>query len=161
MSDTQSLLSKNPITLYCPLLVLACLVFSVSLTTAQQLPGQIIKVKPVAIDDVNPSDGRGMYANYCAGCHGVAGKGDGPAAPVFKRQPTDLTFLATNNGGKFPTTSVRYTLKFGPNAPAHGKIQMPIWNNIFREMDWHSLDDSIPQIRINVLTEYLKTLQAK
>jgi Cytochrome c len=66
-----------------------------------------------------------MYANYCASCHGVRGKGDGPAAPAFKHSPTNLTFLATNNGGKFPTLLVLHTVKFGPNAPAHGNVQTP------------------------------------
>lgn len=153
-------LPNNTRTLFCPLLVLACLLFSVSVATAQQGPVQVIKVKPVAGDYVNASDGREMYAKYCASCHGVMGKGNGPAAPAFKHPPTNLTLLARNNGGKFPALLVLHTVKFGLNAPGHGNVQMPVWNNIFRQMDWHS-DDSIPQIRIRVLTEYLKTLQAK
>ena len=159
MPNPRAFLLNNTTALFCALLVLTRLFFSVCVATAQQ--GPVIKVKPVAIDNVNPSDGREMYAKYCVSCHGVTGKGDGPAAPAFKHPPTNLTLLATNNGGKFPIDSVVYTLKFGPSAPAHGNIQMPIWNNIFREMNWYSMDDSIPQIRTHVLTEYIKTLQAK
>lgn len=159
MSNPRAFFMNNTTTRLCALLVLTWPFFSVSPATAQQ--GPIIKVKPVAIGYLNPTDGREMYAKYCASCHGVAGKGDGPAAPAFKHPPTNLTRLATNNGGKFPIDSVVYTLKFGPSAPAHGNIQMPIWNNIFREMNWYSMDDSIPQIRTRVLTEYIKTLQAK
>ena len=158
MSNPGTFLLNKTTALFCALLVLAWLFFSVSVATAQR--GPVIKVKHVAIDYVNPSDGRGMYAKYCASCHGVTGKGDGPAVPVFKHPPTNLTVLATNNGGKFPTLLVLHTVKFGPNAPQHGNVQMPVWNNIFRQMDWRS-DDSIPQIRTRVLTEYIKTLQAK
>ena len=158
MPNPRAFLLNNTTALFCALLVLTPVPFTVSLATAQQ--GPVIEVRHVAIDSVVPSDGREMYAKYCAGCHGVRGKGDGPAAPVFKHPPTNLTLLATNNGGKFPTLLVLYTLKFGPNAQAHGNVRMPVWNNIFRQMDWHS-DDSIPQIRIRVLTEYIRTLQAK
>ena len=160
MSNPGAFLSNNTRTSFCQLLVLACLFFSVSLATAQHGPGQVIKVKPVAGDYVNASDGREMYAKYCASCHGITGKGDGPAVPAFKHPPTNLTLLATNNGGKFPTLLVLHTVKFGPNDRAHGNVQMPVWNNIFRQMDWHS-DDSLPQIRVLVLTEYVKTLQAE
>lgn len=144
--------------LLCVLLVLSWLIISVNVAIAQQ--GPVIKVKRVAIDYVNPSDGRGMYAKYCAGCHGATGKGDGPAAPAFQRPPADLTLLATKNGGKFPTLLILYTMKFGLTSPGHGNVQMPVWNNVFRQMHWYS-DDSIPQIRTRVLTEYIKTLQAK
>jgi mono/diheme cytochrome c family protein len=158
MSNPGAFLLNKTTALFCALLVLSWFFFSVSEATAQQ--GPVIKVKHVAIDYVSPSDGRGMYAKYCASCHGVTGKGDGPAAPAFKHPPTNLTVLATNNGGKFPALLVLNTLKFGPNAPEHGNVQMPVWNNVFRRMHWYS-DDSIPQIRTRVLTEYIKTLQAK
>jgi len=159
MTNPRSFLWNNTTALFCALLVLTRLFFSVSIATAQHDP--VIKVKPVAIDYVNPSDGREMYAKYCASCHGLTGKGDSPAAPAFKHPPANLTRLAAENGGEFPALLVVYTLKFGPNDRAHGDIQMPVWNNIFREMDWYSMDDSIPQIRTRVLTEYIKTLQSK
>jgi len=158
MSNPGVFLLNKTTALPCALLALTWLFFSVSVATAQQDP--VIKVKHVAIDNIGPSDGHGMYANYCASCHGVTGKGDGPAAPAFKHSPANLTVLATNHGGKFPTLLVLNTLKFGPNAPEHGNVQMPVWNNVFRQMHWYS-DDSIPQIRTRVLTEYIKTLQAK
>lgn len=35
--------------------------------------------------------GKKIYGTYCAACHGAAGKGDGPAAPVLKPPPRDFT----------------------------------------------------------------------
>ncbi|MFN4129591.1 MAG: c-type cytochrome [Paracoccaceae bacterium] len=46
------------------------------------------------------------FANYCAGCHGLSGKGDGELAGTLARRPANLTRLARRNGGTFPTTQV-------------------------------------------------------
>ena len=36
------------------------------------------------------SDGRRLYLNYCASCHGRSGKGDGPDAAIFAAPPRSL-----------------------------------------------------------------------
>lgn len=36
-------------------------------------------------------DGTAVYDRYCAGCHGVAGDGNGPAAPMLLVKPRDFT----------------------------------------------------------------------
>ena len=46
------------------------------------------------------------FAAYCAGCHGAAGKGDGPGAAGLTPAPADLTRLSARNGGAFPATRV-------------------------------------------------------
>ena len=38
--------------------------------------------------------GRGLYMTTCAPCHGNGGKGDGPAAGIFKPAPRDHTDAA-------------------------------------------------------------------
>ncbi len=44
------------------------------------------------------------YQNYCADCHGLGGKGDGPSRLTIPMNPppTDLTQMAKKNGGQFP-----------------------------------------------------------
>jgi mono/diheme cytochrome c family protein len=37
------------------------------------------------------ADGAAIYASQCAFCHGVSGKGDGPAAVALKPPPRDLS----------------------------------------------------------------------
>lgn len=50
--------------------------------------------------------GRALYTDYCAACHGPAGRGDGPAAPGLRPAPADLSTLAARNGGTFPLVAV-------------------------------------------------------
>ena len=42
------------------------------------------------------------FMTYCAGCHGVSGKGDGVIAELLKITPENLTQMSVKNGGKFP-----------------------------------------------------------
>ena len=48
----------------------------------------------------NPAKGKDLYTKHCAGCHGPAGKGDGPAAAALNPKPTDLTGKAYMAGLK-------------------------------------------------------------
>lgn len=123
-------------------------------TLAQE---KVIKKAPVQQSD--PSSGKTMYGSYCAACHGPAGKGDGPAASEFKAPPTDLTQLAKNNHGEFPSDHLYAVLQHGAKAPAHGSSDMPVWGQLFSSIDSNNSLKS--KQRIHNLVEYLKTLQAK
>lgn len=50
--------------------------------------------------------GAQLYTDFCAGCHGTDGKGNGPNAAGLRPKPIDLTQLAKAAGGKFPQTAV-------------------------------------------------------
>jgi len=39
----------------------------------------------------SPAKGKEIYTKQCAGCHGPAGKGDGPAAAALNPKPADFT----------------------------------------------------------------------
>ncbi|GAB4386605.1 c-type cytochrome [Albidovulum sp.] len=54
--------------------------------------------------------GRALYLDYCAGCHGPAGRGDGPLAKDLARRPADLTGISARNGGTFPMVEVMSTI---------------------------------------------------
>ena len=73
-----------------------------SLLTSRQLPGSGLVPKAttrllpflfiggmLAAQDATPSSasGKEMYLAYCAVCHGVDGKGDGPVASLLRIRP--------------------------------------------------------------------------
>jgi mono/diheme cytochrome c family protein len=118
------------------------------------------QVKHVPAKRTSAASGEEMYKEYCASCHGLSGKGDGPAAPAMKTPPADLTGLSARNGGQFPDSKVAQAIKAGPQIPAHGSAEMPVWGPIFSAMRTTASDAEV-QLRIYNLTEYLKGLQAK
>lgn len=54
-----------------------------------------------------PSRGQELYVKWCAGCHGVEGRGDGPAADRMVPRPRDFTQalyqIRTTSSGSLPT----------------------------------------------------------
>ena len=128
----------------------------VCLSAAVMLLGQT-KIKTTPIQPTSPASGQEMYVAYCASCHGKDGKGNGPAAPALKRQPTDLTLLSKKNGGKFPANAVYVAIGGQFSVTAHGSREMPVWGSVFSQ----SGDDSQAKLRLSNLTTYIQSLQAK
>jgi mono/diheme cytochrome c family protein len=113
----------------------------------------------IQVDRTSPADGKQMYTSYCAPCHGMDGRGNGPAAQALKSQPIDLTVLARNNHGKYPDTHVNSVLHFGSEIPSHGNSQMPIWGPILGKMTPSNSMDK--DLRIANLSRYLEHMQVK
>ncbi len=105
------------------------------------------------------NNGQEMYATYCAPCHGVDGKGHGPAASALRLLPPDLTVLSKNNNGKFPGSHLMTVLQFGSEMPSHGSAQMPIWGPILGTMNRTNPQEK--QLRMSNLSRYLETIQIK
>src|SRR5260370_34614854 len=97
---------------------------------ADQSKGKLI----IPVNKTNPTDGKQMYTSYCAPCHGVDGRGHGPASSALKAQPTDLTGLAKANHGKDPETHVGSVVRFGSELPAHGSADKTGWGGILGTM---------------------------
>jgi mono/diheme cytochrome c family protein len=105
------------------------------------------------------TSGKQMYANYCAPCHGVDGKGQGPVASALRTPPTDLTVLSRNNHGKYPDAHVAAVLQNGVEIPSHGSADMPIWGPILANMNHSNAQDRM--LRISNLSRYLESMQVK
>ena len=74
-------------------------------------------------------DGRGLYLENCAVCHGADGKGDGPMARAMAKAPANLTLISVRNGDRFPRARVLSTIDgytktdlSGPNMPEFGAL---------------------------------------
>jgi mono/diheme cytochrome c family protein len=117
------------------------------------------KIEKTIVTPTSASSGKEMFHAYCAVCHGVTGKGDGPAASALTKKPADLTQLTAKNAGKFPESRVVNYINGDETVMAHGTRDMPIWGQVLKSV---SLDNkSVVQLRISNLIDYVKTLQAK
>jgi mono/diheme cytochrome c family protein len=116
-------------------------------------------VKRVPISNTPSNDGKVMYDNYCAVCHGKDGKGTGPAALAMKTSPADLTALAKNNSGKYPAPHVAAVIRGQATTSSHGSQNMPVWGPLFSSIS-HGHEGQVQQ-RITNLVNYVETLQAK
>ena len=134
-----------------PMLVLALLV-ALIVSASAKTGDQEAPIRPV--------DGAGIFRNYCAACHGLDGRGNGPASKVMKREVPDLTRLSERNGDAFPAMHVRITIMFGADdlLPAHGSKEMPIWGSIFHEIEF---DQDLGNVRLENVTRYLESIQRK
>jgi len=112
-------------------------------------------IKTVTAKDT-PLDGKVMFHEYCAVCHGDTAKGDGPAADALKKAPADLTQIARKSGGKFPEIRVMRMIKGDDEVAAHGNRAMPVWGTIFRSMSSKEGED----LRVNALLRYIEGFQA-
>jgi len=117
-------------------------------------------IKEVPAKPTSPASGRQMFNEYCATCHGLDGKGHGPAAPALKVTPPDLSLLSRNNRGKFPDRHVYSAIRGDVNLTVHGSKDMPVWGVVFREMNGHAGNVEASE-RIANLCRYIESLQQK
>jgi len=89
-------------------------------------------------------------------CHGVDGKGAGPAAAGLKNSPGDLTQITRHSGGKFPDLRMRSILNGAEPIVSHGTSDMPIWGDVFKSI---SANQTFGQMRVDALVKYLQTIQ--
>jgi mono/diheme cytochrome c family protein len=102
--------------------------------------------------------GPDLFRAHCAVCHGVDAKGKGPMAPTLKVTVPDLTRIAQRNRGTFPADRVRGIIAGDEVRSGHGSREMPIWGPIFHQVEW---DQDLGNVRLENLTEYLRSLQQK
>ena len=127
------------------------------IASAQDQPKK--EIRHVPIKHTSAASGREMYKNYCAVCHGVDGKGTGPAAEALKVPTPDLTTLAQKNGGKYPALKVSAVLRGEEMMPSHGSKDMPVWGDLF----WHLSGGHASEMhqRVSNLNDYIQSLQKK
>jgi mono/diheme cytochrome c family protein len=103
----------------------------------------------------------------CAACHGVEGKGDGPAATQLKSPPADLTKISKRRGGIFPFREVYDKIEGLAMPTVHGTRDMPIWGAVllYQELGTSvSKEDARnathnARKRLEALVAYLESIQ--
>jgi mono/diheme cytochrome c family protein len=128
-------------------------VFANPRATAQTESKTKEQLEQLVYDSVKGPD---LFRTRCAVCHGSDGKGAGPMAPVLKAEVPDLTVLAKNNRGQFPSAKVRRVIMGEDVFLSHGYREMPIWGPIFRQAD-----QDFKNVRVENLVKYLESIQHK
>lgn len=109
-----------------------------------------------------PPEGRKLFVENCAICHGPAGLGDGPFARGLTPEPKNLTLIRARNGGDFPRARVLSTLDGYTRVDLPGQ-NMPEFGALLRG-DLVPVDtgDGIPTPtprKLAALLEYLESIQ--
>ena len=103
--------------------------------------------------------GEDSFRFYCAPCHGLGGRGDGPVGQSLKTPPPDLTLLTKRAGGTFPRAEViSFITGVSDKLPTHGPSDMPVWGPIFQALD---TQDRMNRIRIENVVAFVESIQTK
>jgi mono/diheme cytochrome c family protein len=104
--------------------------------------------------------GKDLYQRFCASCHGVQGRGDGPVAASFKVEVPDLTLIARRAGDTYPRERVVRIIDGRFIVGAHGSRTMPVWGEDFSRIEIGTPDaERATRIVIDRLADYLGELQ--
>ena len=114
-----------------------------------------------AADDVGKS-GKELYERYCASCHGVTGRGDGPVSQSLRVEVPDLTRYAQRHGNFFDRALVERIIDGRHVIGAHGSRTMPVWGEDFSRAQLGDPDaERATRIAITRLADYIWQLQRK
>ena len=89
----------------------------------------IIATSTVAADEV--AQGRAIYLQYCASCHGLVADGKGPLAPILTTPPANLRRLSERYGNPLPEDRIARFIDGRADIKAHGPRDMPVWGKQF------------------------------
>ncbi len=138
------------------------LAFVLSFVTTAVSEEVEIRTAPLTWTQAALSDGMELYGQLCASCHGMDATGNGPAAPALAMPVPDLTRLALDNGGEFPTEDVQKSIHGRGEIVAHGTVEMPVWGralaNVRPDFKPFRREAFAKQQTCN-LTEYLESIQ--
>ena len=104
------------------------------------------------------TNGAAVYKTYCATCHGVDAKGNGPLAQNLRHAPPDLTLLAKRNGGTFDAVAVHRMIDGRNPMKNHGGPDMPVWGDAFKRSSEGYSEEAV-KARIDALVEHLRSVQ--
>lgn len=102
------------------------------------------------------ADGRKLFMQYCATCHGADAKGNGPTAKTLKKAPADLTRIEKQDG-KFPAARIQRVISGDDMLESHGSRDMPVWGAVLR----HKSGPGFAALEIYNLTKYLESIQGQ
>jgi mono/diheme cytochrome c family protein len=106
--------------------------------------------------------GEDLYRRFCASCHGVEGRGDGPVASTLSVEVPNLTLLASRGNGADLRDRIVRIIDGRYIIGAHGTRTMPIWGEDLQRLEIGNPDaERSTQTIIGRLADYVTSLQRK
>ena len=122
--------------------------------------GVVIKQVPLTYQDIALKSGHEMYDQLCAVCHGVTGRGDGPAAPALSGPVPDLTEFKAKAGSE--CHAKLESVISGMDRTVHKDIVgMPLWFTEFQYVRRNKFGHPrtmYANMKIHSLAEYVEEL---
>ena len=112
---------------------------------------------PTKPDLAAAAKGKVTYGRYCASCHGLEARGNGPMAAELRVPPPDLTAISARSGGTFPFDAIAQAIDGRKTTRGHGLPDMPVWGEVFARTQ--GTDAPSPALAVSRITHYLWTLQ--
>jgi mono/diheme cytochrome c family protein len=104
--------------------------------------------------------GEDLYRRFCASCHGVEGRGDGPVAASFRVEVPDLTQTARRMQDKDARDRIVRIIDGRYILGAHGTRLMPVWGEDLSRLEIGNPDaERSTQLIIEKLADYVRGLQ--
>lgn len=111
-----------------------------------------------------PQDGRALFMQNCAVCHGEDAKGDGEMARSMAKPPKNLTLIEVRHGGTFPRAKIMSIIDgyarsdmSGPGMPEFGAL---LEGDLVPFDSGDGVQTPTPR-KLVALLEYLVSIQAK
>lgn len=143
------------------------LVVAVGLGAGELAPARVATLASPTVaraqtaDRPDAPDGAALYRAYCASCHGLSGRGDGPVASALRVPPANLTRLTQQHGGTFPADRVAQRIDGRQQIAAHGPSDMPVWGDALSSPTLADRDEDVLRARVQALVHFLATLQER
>ena len=118
--------------------------------------GSVAMARAPGTDDV--AQGRALYLQYCASCHGRNADGNGPVAPALSTPPANLHLLWERYGNPLPDDQIARFIDGRADVKAHGPRDMPVWGEVWQNPKGRGSENRVKE-RISKLVAYLQSIQ--
>jgi len=134
---------------------------SVALLAALAIAGCAGSRPPSEDLTVLEGQGRSLFVDHCALCHGDDARGTGDL-PGTWTPAADLTHIAARRGGRFPHAEIARLIDGRMPVDAHRSEEMPIWGRVWSaEIGDPEIGEEVTRGRVSALIVYLESIQVE